>query len=286
MTKYDIASWVEQENNPRNRSFREAVHTILIAIANNKNLHADMIMKGGILLALRYESQRYTTDLDFSTSKTIKQFNKNRFFMEFEKSLLSASEQLDYGLDCRLQSHRINPPSTEASFPTMKLRIGYAYKNNIRDHRRLLKNRSTNVVEIDLSFNEFNQEIEMMNLTEGGDISIYSLTDLVAEKFRAILQQEVRNRYRRQDIYDLYYLLTKIPVNDNKKQQILNSLLKKSSTRDLKIEKKSMRKSEIVKRTQKEYDLLKLEIIGDLPDFDKVYSLARNFYESLPWSDN
>ena len=133
MTKYDIASWVEQENNPRNRSFREAVHTILIAIANNKNLHADMIMKGGILLALRYESQRYTTDLDFSTSKTIKQFNKNRFFMEFEKSLISASEQLDYGLDCKLQSHRVNPPSTEASFPTMKLRIGYAYKNNIRD---------------------------------------------------------------------------------------------------------------------------------------------------------
>ena len=133
---------------------------------------------------------------------------------------------------------------------------------------------------------KFNQEIEMMNLSEGGDISIYSLTDLVAEKYRAILQQEVRNRYRRQDIYDLYYLLTKIPVNDNKKQQILNSLLKKSSTRDLKIEKKSMRKSEIVKRTQKEYDLLKQEILGDLPDFNKVYSLARDFYESLPWSNN
>jgi predicted nucleotidyltransferase component of viral defense system len=244
MKKYNIASWVEQENTPRKRSFRETVHTILLAIANNKNLHAEMIMKGGILLAIKYESQRYTTDLDFSTSKTIKQFNKKSFFTEFEKSLLSASEQLDYGLDCRLQSHRINPPSAEASFPTLKLKIGYAYKSNYRDHKRLLKKKSINVVEIDLSFNEFNQEIEIMNLTEGGDIPIYSFTDLIAEKFRAILQQEVRNRYRRQDIYDLYYLLTKIPVSDYKKKKILNSLLKKSSTRKLNIDKKSMRRND------------------------------------------
>jgi predicted nucleotidyltransferase component of viral defense system len=286
MKKISIANWVEQENTPRGRSFREAVHTILFAIANNKNLHAEMIMKGGILLAIRYASQRYTTDLDFSTPKTIKQFNKDKFFTEFKKSLLSATEQLDYGLDCRLQSHRINPPSAEASFPTLKLKIGYAYKNNYRDHRRLLNKQSLNVVEVDLSFNEFNQEIEIMNLTEGGDIPIYSLTDLIAEKFRAILQQEVRNRHRRQDIYDLYHLLNKVPVNEHKKKKILNSLLKKSSTRKLKIEKKSMRKNEIFKRTQKEYDLLKQEILGDLPDFKKVYSFARDFYESLPWSNN
>jgi hypothetical protein len=38
MKKYNITSWVEQENTPRKRSFREAVHTILFAIANNKNL--------------------------------------------------------------------------------------------------------------------------------------------------------------------------------------------------------------------------------------------------------
>jgi predicted nucleotidyltransferase component of viral defense system len=159
-------------------------------------------------------------------------------------------------------------------------------KNNIRDHRRLLKKRSINVVDIDLSFNEFNQEIEIMNLAGGGDIPIYSFTDLIAEKFRAILQQEVRNRYRRQDIYDIYHLLNKFPVNEPKKKKILKSLLKKSSTRKLKIEKKSMRQSEIFKRTQKEYDLLKQEILGDLPDFDNVYSFARNFYESLPWSNS
>ena len=47
-----------------------------------------------------------------------------------------------------------------------------------------------------------------------------------------------------------------------------------------------MRKGEIVTRTQKEYDLLKQEILGDLPDFNKVYSFARDFYESLPWSNN
>jgi hypothetical protein len=43
MKKFSIANWVEQENTPRGRSFREAVHTILFAIANNKNLHAEMI---------------------------------------------------------------------------------------------------------------------------------------------------------------------------------------------------------------------------------------------------
>jgi hypothetical protein len=40
-----------------------------------------------------------------------------------------ASEKLDYGLACKVQSSKMKPPSPDASFPTLKLKVGYAYKH-------------------------------------------------------------------------------------------------------------------------------------------------------------
>jgi hypothetical protein len=45
------------------RELRQAVHTVLAAIAHDTQLRADMIMKGGILLAVRYQSVRFTKDI-------------------------------------------------------------------------------------------------------------------------------------------------------------------------------------------------------------------------------
>ncbi|MEJ2622018.1 MAG: nucleotidyl transferase AbiEii/AbiGii toxin family protein, partial [Candidatus Thiodiazotropha sp.] len=38
-------------------------------------------------------------------------------------------------------------------------------------------------------------------------MTAYSLTDLIAEKLRSVLQQIKRERQRRQDIFDLFLLL-------------------------------------------------------------------------------
>ena len=164
----DLHQWVNSESEPRRREFREAVHTLLVAIADSQNLSASMLMKGGILLAIRYQGGRYTRDIDFSTNIRYQKFDEAIFLEEFKSSLINASTRLEYDLDCRLQSHHIQPANRpEASFPTLKLRVGYAPKQVPARHRRLLARQSSEFVQVDYSFNEETLEVEDILLTDG-----------------------------------------------------------------------------------------------------------------------
>jgi len=280
----NIKSWVEKETNSELKQFRQAIHTILYAIANSQDLKDIMIMKGGILLAIQYNSSRYTRDIDFSTSIKFSDFDKDSFLEKFENSLVYAIETLDYDLDCKVQSHEVLPSNKpNATTPTFRLKIGYAEKGSNK-HKRLLAKNSPNVVQLDYSFNEITKELDTIKLTDFAVISTYGLVDLVAEKFRAMLQQEVRKRARRQDVYDLYFLIKNYYSElKNKEAAILNSLIEKAASRQLEVEKNSLAQPAIRNRSKLEYPTLKDEIEGELPDFDEIYNEVNNFYESLPW---
>ena len=64
-----MEAWVQQAPDKPQRGFREAVHIILESIGRSKHLQARMVMKGGLLMAIRYDSSRYTRDIDFSTTE-------------------------------------------------------------------------------------------------------------------------------------------------------------------------------------------------------------------------
>ena len=266
MTRTRIQDWINQST--ERVPFRQAVHTILAAITRSDALKTNMIMKGGILLALGYESTRYTKDIDFSTAKTLKEFELETFIQELQSALVDAVESLDYGLDCRVQSYKQKPPKSDATFPTIEISVGYAYKHDRNAHRRLLNKNSSNIVEIDYSLNEPSREVE-----------------LVAEKYRAILQQVVRNRRRRQDVYDLNFLLSHYPQARDAatKAKILDSLVEKSNSRGLTVRKESLADPEVIRLSREEYELLASEIEEPLPDFNRLYTAIRDYYESLPW---
>src|SRR3546814_6229251 len=67
VNEVNIEAWVEAAPEGQQR-FREAVHIILDSIGHSQNLQAKMVMKGGLLMAIRYDSSRFTKDLDFSTT--------------------------------------------------------------------------------------------------------------------------------------------------------------------------------------------------------------------------
>ncbi|WP_295577255.1 nucleotidyl transferase AbiEii/AbiGii toxin family protein [uncultured Lamprocystis sp.] len=125
----------------------------------------------------------------------------------------------------------------------------------------------------------------MFALEAGSVIRTDSLVELVAEKLWALLQQEVRNRIRRQDIYDLHYLLSDHPLRDDPpiRARILERLVAKARARDLAVGPDAMGNPEIIRRSRAEYNNLASEIEGDLPDFDAVYGFVEAFYRSLPW---
>ena len=125
----------------------------------------------------------------------------------------------------------------------------------------------------------------MFEIGDGKCIRFYSFYDLVGEKFRALLQQEVRRQIRPHDIYDLYFLLNDYPLRDDAstKQKILRSLKEKAAARNLEVEKESMQNPEIIRRSEVQYDQLKILIVGELPPFSEVYAAMRVYYEGLPW---
>ncbi len=283
MKHCDLEVWVNASPDPGTRALRQAFHTVLHAISISPHLHRQMSIKGGILLAIRYDSSRYTRDIDFSTPEQYSEFDQAAFVSEFTENLVRAVEELDYGLDCRMQSIRVNLARPAATFPTLTVAIGYAIKNS-REHQRLMIGQCPTVIALDYSFNEVTAETEELQIRGGGIIQAYSLHDLIAEKYRAILQQEVRNRIRRQDAYDLYRLFRKFPIADVRdKQRVLDSLRAKAASRGLIIDCNSITNPAIISRSAKEYDSLAMEIDEQLPPFDDIFAAVREVYQSLPW---
>jgi predicted nucleotidyltransferase component of viral defense system len=137
-------------------------------------------------------------------------------------------------------------------------------------------------VQIDLSLNERILEVENLELGEQETIRTYALNDLIAEKFRSLLQQVSRNRFRRQDVYDLNLLLTSERVR-MEPAAILKSLREKANSRGIDVGPESLENPEVKRRAKEEYHTLVDEIEGVLPDFEVSYASLVLFYKSLPW---
>jgi predicted nucleotidyltransferase component of viral defense system len=280
----NIEEWIAASNDSTIKEFRQAIHTVLVAISTSTYLQTKMVMKGGVLLAIRFKGSRLTRDIDFSTSEQYDNNEKEKFVNTLEKKLLLATELLDYGLECRLQSSSINPSRENPSFPTLTLKIGYAAKGS-KTHKKLLEGKSPTVLRIDYSYNEISSAIDLFEYQKGRRIKAYGISDLVAEKFRAIIQQKSRNRIRRQDAFDIYWLIKNGYLKEPELKKLIHkSLIIKAESRGLQVDKDSLNDEEIIRRSKVEYKNLAQEIEGELPPFDAVYHIVNEYYVSLPWN--
>lgn len=279
-----FSEWVDDAKNPLMKEFRQAVHTICAAISEMNDLGQETLLKGGILLALKYRSTRYTKDVDFSTNKRYDDFDDKVFKKSLQDALDNASEQLSYGLICKIQKYKVEPSGEGRNFQSMDISIGYA-KMGSKNFARLKNKRCTNVVRLDYSFNEIYREVDFLEIDENKSIKAYCLAEQVAEKYRAIIQQKFRpHTNRRQDIYDISYLLESGYLSEGvSKEKILKSLVEKSESRGITVDRFLLEDSEIRKKSRINYSNLKGEIKGDLPDFDLSYKNINDFYKSLPW---
>jgi len=210
---------------------------------------------------------------------------EGKFMEELKQQLALSVERLDYNLDCRVQTHKVDPPGDDKTCQSFLISIGYAYKGTPK-HKKLDRGNCPSTLWIDYSFNERNCDIDTIYIDGNNNrLFAYSLPDLVAEKFRAIIQQKIRRRARRQDAYDIYSLMGKEMQEGNElKRLVLKSLILKSESRHLEIDIRSLRDIDIERRSKKDYDKLANEIEEELPAFEEVYTKVREYYESLPWN--
>lgn len=285
MSVIDLAAWVDEELRPDRKGFRQAVQLVLRAIAQSPSLSAIMIMKGGLLLAIRYHSSRFTRDIDFSTSKRLQEFDVPMLLTGIGEALASVSADNEYAMALRLQSHEIKPPNRPGvNFPTLQMRIGYASRLEPRSLKRLETTGSTQVVQVDYSFNEWASGTEQQEV-DGGHLLMYPFNDLVAEKLRSVLQQPVRGqgRPRYQDIYDLFLLLgTSVQAED--KSIILTKLFEASRDRQVSVHKDALRDEQVIQLSREQYAIVLPGLVsGPLPDFEVAYAVVQEFFETLPW---
>jgi len=280
----DLDKWV-LEAQPDYASARKSTHVILQAISSDETLRASMIIKGGTLLGIRYGSNRFTTDIDFSTEKKLSEVNLEEFKSSFNDALDVAESELNYGIKCRVQSYIIKP-NPKGTFPTIKLKLAYCMRSDVAKLKRLEANNGSDTITIDYSFNEKSYNIELLELGDhNGTIQAYDICDLFAEKIRSVLQQSVRKRNREQDIYDIHYLLTTVaPLSEVEKEKVLASLLSKSAGKniDYLLNSGGINDPEIIARSKEGYPALKDTVI-DLPEFDVAYTSVSSFFKSLPW---
>jgi predicted nucleotidyltransferase component of viral defense system len=285
MSAIDLTAWVDEELRPERKAFRQAVQLVLRAIAQSPSLSAIMIMKGGLLLAVRYHSSRFTRDIDFSTSKRLQEVDIPALVAMIAEALAPVSADNEHAIALRLQSYEIKPPHRPGvNFPTLQMRIGYASRLEPKLLKRLEATGSTQVVQVDYSFNEWASGREQQEV-DGGHLLMYTFHDLVAEKLRSVLQQPIRGqgRPRYQDIYDIFLLLG-TPVDDGDKAIILGKFFEASKDRQVPLHKEALRDEQVIKLSREEYvTVLPDMILGPPPDFDVAYTTVREFFESLPW---
>ncbi|WP_414440644.1 nucleotidyl transferase AbiEii/AbiGii toxin family protein [Burkholderia sp. 22PA0106] len=279
-----VEDWVTGAADAREQAFRNVVHIMLSAIGASHELKPVMVMKGGVLMAIRYATGRHTTDVDFSTQAHYREFaaGQDAFIERLNAAIRQAAEALNYGIACGIQSTDLQPRA-EGNFQTLRIRIGYAPKGNASAMKRLADRQSPQIVQIDYSFNEIIGDVDFLGVDGELEIQTYSETTLLAEKLRAILQQEERQRSRRQDIYDLHYFLTHWGADRERIERVLRLLIEKAESRGLRIDRQSMAAPAIRERSQREYADLAPTIEGELPPFDVAFTTVRQYYESLPW---
>lgn len=281
----NVAEWVERAKaNPVAYLQRQVTEIALNAIAITAPLKDKLFLKGGILMGLVYNSPRQTGDIDLTADLAVDKDIDDRIQSLLDSAFPRAATALGYA-DLIVKTHSVkrqpNKIFEEAEFPALKLKIAYAQRGT-KQEKALLEGKAPNVIDIDISFNEPMQQIQILELTGGQKLWAYSLTDLIAEKYRAMLQQVPRNRNRRQDVYDLHFLVTDGELDDAVRKQILDSLIEKCRSRYIEPTPQSLEDPEIKKRSGAEWNTMELEL-AKLPDFEDCFELVSEFYRSLPW---
>lgn len=282
----DVRAWVEAAaNDPVLYRDRQVTEIVLSAIGLAPTLSANLVLKGGTLMALAFGSLRLTGDIDFSADVEPADFDQ-ALTEELDALLPKVALRLGYlDLVCCVQSIRKMPRSEnfeDHSCPALLVKIGSAVRGT-PEQVRLEQGRAPRVVQVEISFRDQVYSSQSLLLSgAGAAVRAFTLHEVIAEKLRALLQQPIRNRNRRQDVYDIAFLLAGHVLDANDRALIHRILLDKCASREVPVDAAALENPEVVARAQADWNSLKLEL-AELPPFEERFGRVAAFYRSLPW---
>ena len=282
----DVRAWVEAaRSNPVQYRDRQVTEIVLATIGLTPSLNTNLVLKGGAVMALAFKSNRVTADVDFTSIEEPAEF-ADQIVKDLNKTLPGTAIRLGYlDLLCRVQTVKKMPKPlnfVEFDFPALLIRIGSAERGT-GEEKRLEDGKATRVLDIEISFRDQVYAFQELNLTGAGvAVRAFTLHEIIAEKLRALLQQPIRNRNRRQDVYDIAYLIENNELTIEDRHSILGTLIEKCQTRGIKAIRESMDNPEVRRRAEVDWNTLALEL-DDLPPFKERFGMVHKLYMSLPW---
>ena len=275
----DVAAWVDSDGiDSVQRIQRQANHVLLVAIAQIRSPYS-LYLKGGLLLGLVYNSPRMTVDVDMTAGFEPSRDIDSRLAAKLRDCLPTTVAMLGYvGTQIGLKEIKKLPKKLEiedASFPSLQLLFEYRSGTDGRSKPYQIR--------IDVSFNEPEMtSVDIFDIGNSIELHAYSLVDVIAEKYRALLQQPIRRRERRQDVYDIDFL-QRFDFDAKEKSAIHAAILEKCRARDIEPTIGSMDNPQVKEKACAYWDTIELET-GRLPEFEVCFEKVRRFYRDLPWS--
>jgi predicted nucleotidyltransferase component of viral defense system len=138
---------------------------------------------------------------------------------------------------------------------------------------------SPQIVRVEISNNEPICAATTFDLEQGRQLRICTLEDIVAEKLRALLQQTIRNRERRQDLLDIAVILEAGQPLD--RDNVATFLIEKARARDVPVSRAAFRDPEIARRASADYDELAATTRVRFIPFDEAWNALIAFVDEL-----
>lgn len=264
---------------------RFAQYAILRAIAYSDRLSRILVFKGGNALDFVWHPNRSTQDLDFSADMSL--IDLERVLPNFEdllqtsieRSLRLVSDQL--GIVFAIHSVRQQPPGKGKTFITFELRIGYALPDQFDLLGRMGQGRrSQHVIPVEISLNEPICADEGIEVQATHRLRVSTLEDIVAEKLRALLQQPIRNRSRRQDLLDVALLVQEHKELDH--SRVAEFLCRKSAARNVPVSRAAFHNPELAERAKQDYDDLQPTTRIRFLPYEEALETLLTFTDTLP----
>ncbi len=281
----DITAWAAANNVSVDEArLRFAQYGVLCGIAGVRPLQEGLVFKGGNALDFVWQPNRSTVDLDFSLDPTtaLPTLDENSLKSLLERGLSVVTPRL--GTAFAVHRVRQQPRGTDKTFITFDARVGYALQDEVRLRLRMEQGEaSSNVIRLDVSLNEPICDARLVPLNDEYRLRVATIEDIVAEKLRALLQQPIRNRERRQDLLDLAVILQAQP--ELNRQRIARFLQEKASARMVPVSRTAFRDPEIERRAREGYSELASTTRVSFVEFADALALLLAFVDELPIPD-
>ena len=273
----EIGQWAKESGLPVSEAkFRFAQYGVLRAIAASKVLSSVLVFKGGNALDFVWQPNRSTKDLDFSA-------RTSDLGVERIRELLTASLQRggrETGVAYRVQRVKQNPPGENKTFITYDVTVGYALPDDSRSRQRIERGEDVSaVVPVEISLNEPICATVEIDIDSIHPLQVSTLEDIVAEKLRALLQQRIRNRTRRQDLLDIAVILRGGAELDQAK--VAEYLLRKAAARNVPVSREALHDEELRSRSAEGYEELEATTRSTFIPFDEAYAEVMSLAERL-----